>query len=628
MPLGTVRAVQIDLARQIETLPTVFRYLDIAAKAGFNTIVLYLEDRIKTPSYPYAADVESYSEADIRTMVAYANERGLSLIPVVSNLGHTERFLRHAPLSHLAERRGAIAGRFAAAGNTAYNAVCPSLEETYAFFDRYIAEVAALFPSPYFHVGLDEIFDMGYCKFCRPIVEKNGLSTLFTAHILHTHALLSSLGKTMMMWDDMFEECPQSLTELPRDVVLCAWYYGYIDRRPDGHFNNRRREDAFAVYDRLGITYLASTCADVTNVESFTRYASMHNPAGMFLTTWEMAREQLLCLHPLIAEAGLLWQGVDSDDPYRRLCHAVSLVTDCDDNFAHFAAAALTLPSNAYGVQGLSHSIELPNANFQRYDAQRQMLLSALEPYTGDYAVAIRYRLLLPFLCDKLHGLAYTLWEHRSGERQCDTELLSQAFDELRDAFGRLYQEQKALWAKHRIGLPSPALDAQYESYDAECVTLASLARSASFGEIGRLDVRFFLSDQHGAPKTCISLHHIDGGTKIVAEGSYKAADLEQTYFTRAFVLPRETLPAAVTLSVSGYGGTGFAFVDAVTQEGRFIPYGIAAAAGQVDHPTNLLIDDMRPAYLGETEVQRAFLYPSLATRESRVCVQLYKTVD
>ena len=43
-----MRAVQIDLARQIETVETVKSFFDAAASAGMNTVVLYLEDRIKT----------------------------------------------------------------------------------------------------------------------------------------------------------------------------------------------------------------------------------------------------------------------------------------------------------------------------------------------------------------------------------------------------------------------------------------------------------------------------------------------------------------------------------------------------------------------------------------------------
>ena len=77
MPKFNMRVVQIDLARQIETVETVCRFMDVAAKAGMNAILMYLEDRIKTETYPYPSDEESYSPDQIREMVAYGEKLGL-----------------------------------------------------------------------------------------------------------------------------------------------------------------------------------------------------------------------------------------------------------------------------------------------------------------------------------------------------------------------------------------------------------------------------------------------------------------------------------------------------------------------------------------------------------------------
>ena len=627
MSLGTMRAVQIDRARQIETPETVFRYFDAAAAGGFNTVILYLEDRIKTPSYPYSDDAESYSAEQIAGMVAYAGKLSLELIPVVSNLGHTERFLRHAALQPLSEQRGGAPGRFAPAGSAHHDVVCPSLPETYAFFDRYITEVAALFPSRYFHVGLDEFWDLGYCSLCRPIVLAKGLSALFTAHIRHTHTLLSSLGKVMMMWDDMFETCPESLAELPRDIVLCAWHYDYIDRRPAGHFNNCRREDSFALYESMGIPYLASTHSKLSNVESFTRYASMHKPMGIFLTVWEKEREQLVYLYPLIVQAGLLWQGIDADAPFARLVKAVKIVwPDADDAFARTAAAALALPEWHFGVRDLLNTIELPCGEAEELDMQRRALLAALEPYDTDYAAAIRCRLALPLLCNRLHKLAYDLWEYRTGERGCDRDALPAALDALSGEFETLYTAQLDLWDRHRGGLAHPALDAQFAGYRREIAALREAAKTAAFGSESRLDVVFCLPDQHGAPQTKITLCTDDGQEIPVASGCFKASGLSRPFFTYSFRVPADTVPAAVILSVSGYGGTGFSFLDMKTPQGLFMPQGIASVAGQAERPADILTDDSRAAFLGEAEVQRAFLYPESAQQESTLSVHMHKT--
>lgn len=38
---GNIRAVQLDLARQMETVETVCHMLDLAASSGMNMVVLY-----------------------------------------------------------------------------------------------------------------------------------------------------------------------------------------------------------------------------------------------------------------------------------------------------------------------------------------------------------------------------------------------------------------------------------------------------------------------------------------------------------------------------------------------------------------------------------------------------------
>ena len=86
-------AVQLDLARQKESPAFVTNYMSRVRTAGYNTVVLYLEDRVKTPSYPYPADADSYSLEEMARIVRYGVSIGLDVVPVISPLGHTERFL-------------------------------------------------------------------------------------------------------------------------------------------------------------------------------------------------------------------------------------------------------------------------------------------------------------------------------------------------------------------------------------------------------------------------------------------------------------------------------------------------------------------------------------------------------
>ena len=302
-----IRAVQIDLARQIETVEMVKRAFDAVALAGMNTVVLYLEDRIKTESYPWSPDAESYLPDQIREMVSYGDALGLELIPVVSPVGHTERFLRHPEMKHLAELRGKIAGAFNPEGVERYVASCPRLPEAIIFYDAYISEVAQLFPSKYFHIGFDEIWDMGFCKLCKEAKPEE----LYLEAVLHYRELLTSLGKRVMIWDDMLEEFPWVLDQLPGDIVLCAWFYQYTEQYPVARFSTSRSYDIFDEFERRGFSYLACPW-EYGSIESLTNYARKRKPLGMLLTNWEMSDHRMLPgIFPVIQYAGLLWN--DSD---------------------------------------------------------------------------------------------------------------------------------------------------------------------------------------------------------------------------------------------------------------------------------------------------------------------------
>ena len=50
------RWAQLDLARQMESLEFIRQFMELMAQAGYTGILLYLEDRIRTASYPWPKD--------------------------------------------------------------------------------------------------------------------------------------------------------------------------------------------------------------------------------------------------------------------------------------------------------------------------------------------------------------------------------------------------------------------------------------------------------------------------------------------------------------------------------------------------------------------------------------------
>ena len=183
--------------------------------------------------------------------------------------------------------RGNTKDRF---GGSLKDTFCVSQPEFYDFLFRYLREVAELFPSPYFHAGLDEFWNFNLCELCRERVKNfHDEKLLFREHVIKVHDFLASIGKRMAMWPDMFENYQSILADLPRDIIMTEWQYQRDVRRAQAHFNNLTEENSLAKYQKLGFeVWTAPADLLLNNGKSFLDYASHYRTAeGFLLTAWE-----------------------------------------------------------------------------------------------------------------------------------------------------------------------------------------------------------------------------------------------------------------------------------------------------------------------------------------------------
>lgn len=594
------RAVQIDLARQIETLPTVFRYFDNAKQAGMNMIVLYLEDRIKTPTYPFSTDDESYSPEQIRQMVAYADKLGLEVVPVVSPIGHTERFLRHPELQHLAELHDGCEGRF----HDRLDSTCATLPETHEFFGAYIGEVAALFPSKFFHVGFDEIFDLGLCARCREeITDKEGIGALYIQLVLRYYELLKGLGKTMLIWDDMLEWFPEAINAFPKDIILFPWWYEHIARFPEGRFWNDTQEDMLTWFEEKGFNYFVCTRDSVVSLDSLTAYAKKHQPMGLLVTSWENSTKQIKLFEPIVRYAGLLWnEGLPSG--VETLQRAMLPFAGNEESAAVLAQLA-TLQISALSVPKKGAGLQLLPWKATERESAAALLEKALQ--TGTFAdedcrdvfLSDVYRFRLTY---RLHKLALALHEHRTGEIVQDADTLKAQLLECRKRYEQAKALDEDLWKRCRDGFAATDLESFYQSIAESLAWLEETAQTAKPKQSGRLDIKFYLPDYTAAATTCVTLQYADG-TEEVGCGRFKSMFVHDVVYDRTFAVPADKVPVALKLSVSGYGAAGFVFADVTLPQGRFVPQTVQTVSGVVDHPEYLLGNDARAALLNEPDL-------------------------
>ncbi|MEI8196810.1 MAG: family 20 glycosylhydrolase [Phycisphaerae bacterium] len=627
-----IRAVQIDLARQMETLDTIRHFIDFAQTSGFNAVALYLEGRVRTPSFPYPATHESYTPEQMREIVTHASQRQMDLIPIVSTLGHMNLFLDHEELKPLAELREGIAGRL---GTRNLNTFCPSVEETYRFLENYLTEISAIFPGKYLHIGCDEVWDMGCCSRCAARLRQGEkLDDLYAKHILRVHQVVSGkLGKRVMMWDDFLEELPTVLAALPTDIVQCVWQYDTLVEQTKTHFGRRRRDHRMAEYDRRGISYVVCPWAScgTRNTESLTRYAQRFHPVGGLLTLWD--GHELEDQYPVIAFAGRRWSDPEAADGQQIANQAYAELFGLDDAMflqAVWTAKSLGHMSKRQAPEDFLRGPLMPYA-FERANQARllgMVLASFRDRVRGGFPRDVLDEILLSLRRElvqhDIHAVVVGLYEGwngagATGVSSQPTALLAKG----RQLLGELLSiadRRRANWQVRRpnIAAAQAGNTDQFERglHDKLAAFLESI-ETGRLRETGLFVVRYSLPDYYGRPMTQWHVQY-EGSAEWVAlfNGTPKPWDGDYSdcpFFTFQHPIPVDRKIVRAKVEVTGFGGIGLLYAEAQQGPRVLRPQRVENVAGIVQQPNHILVDDTGACWLGEQATAEAFHNPALA---------------
>jgi hexosaminidase len=221
------RGLTIDVSRHFISVDTLKRNIDGMTAVKMNVLHLHLSDdqgfRVATRQFPKLVEMGSdgryYTKAEIRDLIGYASDRGVRVVPEFDMPGHSTSWfvgypeLASAPGPYQIERRWGIFDP----------AMDPSREQTYEFLDKFIGEMADLFPDHYFHIGGDEVNGKQWDanpkirEFMRVHNLKNNqeLQQYFT---LRVQKIVSKHQKLMVGWDEILGP------GMPKDkVVIQSW---------------------------------------------------------------------------------------------------------------------------------------------------------------------------------------------------------------------------------------------------------------------------------------------------------------------------------------------------------------------------------------------------------------------
>jgi hexosaminidase len=271
------RGLMLDSARHYQSPEFIERFLDTMALHKLNTLHWHLTDdqawRLEIKKYPRLADIGGwrvpagaapradidprtgqprmiggvYTQDTVRHLVAYAAERGITIVPEIEMPGHaTSAIVAYPRLASIDDPPTAVPSDWGVYPNL-YNVD----DATFAFLEDVLTEVMALFPSPYIHVGGDEAVKDQWKASARIQAQMRELGVkdemqLQSWFIRRIEQFLGAHGRRLIGWDEILEGgiAPQATVMSWRgidgavaaarsghDAVLSPWPTLYLDNR-------------------------------------------------------------------------------------------------------------------------------------------------------------------------------------------------------------------------------------------------------------------------------------------------------------------------------------------------------------------------------------------------------------
>jgi hexosaminidase len=228
------RGLHLDVSRHFFGVDEVKRYIDLMTLYKFNVLHWHLTDdqgwRIEIKKYPKLTEIGAfrdstlighynyfphkfekkkvggfYTQAEIKEMVQYAQDRFITVVPEIEMPGHARAALAAYPEYSCTGKQLPVASEWGV-----FDEIFCSKPETIDFLKDILEEVLTLFPSEYIHIGGDEAPKTNWktCPNCQKNISENQLKDehhLQSFFIQQIDNYLFSKGRKMIGWDEILE---------------------------------------------------------------------------------------------------------------------------------------------------------------------------------------------------------------------------------------------------------------------------------------------------------------------------------------------------------------------------------------------------------------------------------------
>ncbi|MBI1770701.1 MAG: family 20 glycosylhydrolase [Bacteroidetes bacterium] len=250
-PRFSWRGMHLDVSRHFFSPELIKEYIDLMAMYKMNIFHWHLVDdqgwRIEIKKYPKLTEVGAwrvdqtninwrerktakegeipsyggfYTQDQIKEIVAYAQQRNITIVPEIEMPGHSAAAIASYPELSCSQKP-----QLPLTGGDYTNAsanFCAGNDESFAFLQDVLSEVIALFPSAYVHIGGDEVEKGPWkkCERCQARIKSENLKNeeeLQSYFIRRIEKFLIGKNRKMIGWDEILEG------GLAPDATVMSW---------------------------------------------------------------------------------------------------------------------------------------------------------------------------------------------------------------------------------------------------------------------------------------------------------------------------------------------------------------------------------------------------------------------
>ncbi len=302
-PSLAYRGTMVDMSHgPLPTEEEVERQIDSLARWKANQYYFYNEASIELDGFRLVNPGARFTKDQIRRIVAYARERHIDVVPCLELYGHLHDLFRLERYSDLA----------AVPHGSEFN---PNKPEVIRLLTNWVDQLADLFPSLFFHVGMDETWELE--KFAKSEAEGITPAKLYLKHFGKVAELVNKHGKHIMMWGDILLKYPEIIPQLPPETILVPWNYG--PENDFKHFLAPFASSRLPQFVATGVTMWNEIAPDFDlsfdNIDSFLAAGKQFGILGHINTIWMDSAQVFLrpALSGIAYGAAAAWQSTPID---------------------------------------------------------------------------------------------------------------------------------------------------------------------------------------------------------------------------------------------------------------------------------------------------------------------------